>query len=132
MTKEQQIKIQRCIDEFYSNRPQVRDELGVALQVLYEVEPQRAYEQGIKDTLDKYDETFRMASDIRCAMGCKTAKECRDLISNGEIQRVKHGRWLPSEKGDCTYTCSECGFVRDAYLLDEKAYCPRCGAKMDL
>ena len=39
MTKEQQIKIQRCIDEFYSNRPQVRDELGVALQVLYEAEP---------------------------------------------------------------------------------------------
>ena len=39
MTKEQQIKIQRCIDEFYSNRPQVRDELGVALQVLYEAVP---------------------------------------------------------------------------------------------
>ena len=38
MTKEQQIKIQRCIDEFYSNRPQVRDELGAALQVLYEAE----------------------------------------------------------------------------------------------
>lgn len=43
----------------------------------------------------------------------------------------KHGRWLPSDKGDCVYTCSECGFVRDAYILDEKAYCPRCGAKMD-
>lgn len=42
----------------------------------------------------------------------------------------KHGRWLPSDKGDCVYTCSECGFVRDAYLLDEKAYCPRCGADM--
>ena len=39
MTREQQIKIQRCIDEFYSNRPQVRDELGAALQVLYEAEP---------------------------------------------------------------------------------------------
>lgn len=42
----------------------------------------------------------------------------------------KHGRWLPSDKGDCTYTCSECGFVRDAYILEENAYCPRCGAKM--
>lgn len=82
MTKEQQIKIQRCIDEFYSNRPQVRDELGAALQVLYEAEP------------------------------------------------IKHGRWLPSDKGDCTYICSECGFVRDAYILEEKAYCPRCGADM--
>ena len=43
----------------------------------------------------------------------------------------KHGRWLPSDKGDCTYICSECGFVRDAYILAEKAYCPRCGARMD-
>ena len=42
----------------------------------------------------------------------------------------EHGRWLPSDKGDCTCTCSECGFVRDAYILEEKAYCPRCGAKM--
>ena len=47
-----------------------------------------------------------------------------------EAEPVKHGRWLPSDKGDCTYTCSECGFVRDAYILEEKAYCPRCGADM--
>lgn len=45
--------------------------------------------------------------------------------------KEKHGRWLPSDKGDCIYTCSECGFVRDAYILEEKAYCPNCGAKMD-
>ena len=43
---------------------------------------------------------------------------------------IKHGRWLPSGKGDCTYICSECGFVRDAYVLEEKAYCPHCGADM--
>lgn len=43
----------------------------------------------------------------------------------------KHGRWIPSDKGDCTYICSECGFVRDAYILAEKAYCPHCGARMD-
>lgn len=43
----------------------------------------------------------------------------------------KHGRWLPFDKGgDCMYTCSECGFFRDAYILEENAYCPRCGAKM--
>ena len=58
------------------------------------------------------------------------------MIAKGrEIERrlnaPKHGRWLPSDKGDCTYTCSECGFVRDAYILEENAYCPRCGAKMD-
>lgn len=48
----------------------------------------------------------------------------------GEYVKVKHGRWLPSDKGDCTYICSECGFIRDAYILEEKAYCPRCGADM--
>ena len=34
------------------------------------------YEQGLKDTLDKYDETFRIASYIRVSMGCETAKDC--------------------------------------------------------
>lgn len=48
-----------------------------------------------------------------------------------EAEPVKHGRWLPYDKGDCTYICSECGFVRDAYVLEEKAFCPHCGAKMD-
>lgn len=47
------------------------------------------------------------------------------------VEPTKHGRWLPSDKGDCTYTCSECGFVRDAYILEEKAYCPNCGTRMD-
>ena len=50
-----------------------------------------------------------------------------------EAEPIKHGRWLPFDKGgDCMYTCSECGFFRDAYILEENAYCPRCGAKMDL
>lgn len=48
-----------------------------------------------------------------------------------EAEPVKHGRWLPSDKGDGIYTCSECGFVRDAYVLEEKAFCPHCGAPMD-
>lgn len=47
-----------------------------------------------------------------------------------EAKPIKYGRWLPSDKGDCIYTCSECEFVRDAYILEEKAYCPRCGADM--
>ncbi len=47
------------------------------------------------------------------------------------MSEVRHGQWKPSDKGDCTYTCSNCGFFRDAYLLDENKYCPHCGAKMD-
>lgn len=100
-----------------------------------EAEPQRAYEQGVKDTLDKYDETFRIASDIRGAVGCKTVKECRDLISNGEIQRVKHGRWIGLNRNrynDDEATCSICGSTFASGYSDPSwwDYCPNCGADM--
>lgn len=61
----------------------------------------------------------------------------REAADRGEIQAadvapVRHGRWIPSDyTGDCCYTCSECGFERDAYLLDVGDYCPACGARMD-
>lgn len=49
-----------------------------------------------------------------------------------DVAPVRHGRWIPSDyTGDCCYTCSECGFERDAYLLDVGNYCPNCGARMD-
>ena len=47
-----------------------------------------------------------------------------------EAEPIRHGRWIPSDKGDGIYTCSECGFVRDAYILEENAYCPNCGTDM--
>lgn len=53
-------------------------------------------------------------------------------IPAADVAPVRHGRWIPSDyTGDCCYTCSECGFVRDAYLLDIGNYCPACGALMD-
>lgn len=49
-----------------------------------------------------------------------------------DVAPVRHGRWIPSDyTGDCCYTCSECGFERDAYLLDVGNYCPECGTLMD-
>lgn len=49
-----------------------------------------------------------------------------------DVAQVRHGRWLPEVNvGDCCYRCSECQFLRDAYLLDIEKYCPFCGAKMD-
>lgn len=53
-------------------------------------------------------------------------------IPAADVVPVRHGRWIPSDyTGDCCYTCSECGFVRDAYLLDIGNYCPACGTLMD-
>lgn len=52
-------------------------------------------------------------------------------IPAAEVVEVRHGRWIPSDyTGDCCYTCSECGFERDAYLLDVGNYCPNCGCCM--
>lgn len=48
-----------------------------------------------------------------------------------DAEPVRHGRWIEVDVGDCCYRCSECGFIRDAYLLDIGNYCPQCGAKMD-
>ena len=49
-----------------------------------------------------------------------------------EIGIIRHGHWIEERSiGDCCYKCSECGFIRDAYLLEIGNYCPQCGAKMD-
>ena len=63
------------------------------------------------------------------------AEEAREAIKNApavDVVPVRRGRWMPADQiGDCCYTCSECGFERDAYLLDVGNYCPNCGARMD-
>ena len=54
-----------------------------------------------------------------------------DAIPAVDVAPVRHGRWTPADQtGDCCYTCSECGFERDAYLLDVGNYCPNCGCCM--
>ena len=51
---------------------------------------------------------------------------------SSDVEPVRNGRWVPVlHVGDCCYRCSECQFLRDAYLLDIGNYCPNCGAKMD-
>ena len=95
------------------------------------------YEQGLKDTLDKYDEIFRIASEIRIAVGCKTAKECWELARNGDIRIVKHGRWI-NDKG--LYKCSVCNnftitgwanCIPIEHMNKTMKYCNNCGARMD-
>ena len=49
-----------------------------------------------------------------------------------EAEPIRHGHWIEEKSiGDCCYKCSECGFIRDAYLLEIENYCPQCGVKMD-
>ena len=74
------------------------------------------------------DETFRIASEIRLAVGCNTARECWELARKCDIKRVKHGRWneLPY-----SYECSVCGIIRPKEMTGKWHYCPNCGAKND-
>lgn len=70
------------------------------------------------------------------AGGPEGIKMCHDAALaietlRADVDPVRHGRWTPADQtGDCCYTCSECGFERDAYLLDARNYCPNCGARM--
>ena len=60
-------------------------------------------------------------------------KLCAKFVEEFEdYEPIRHGRWIKEKSvGDCCYKCSECGFIRDAYLLEIDNYCPECGAKMD-
>lgn len=78
------------------------------------------------------DEIFRIASEIRLAVGCNTSRECWELVRKGDIQRVRHGRWImhiddlfPKES---TMECDQCH--EEQPLECDDNYCPNCGAKM--
>lgn len=44
----------------------------------------------------------------------------------------KYAYWIPRpDIGDCTYECSHCGKIYDAYCDDDRAFCARCGAMME-
>lgn len=59
----------------------------------------------------------------------------KDDVDNAptvEAEPIRHGHWIEEKSiGDCCYKCSNCGFIRDAYLLEIENYCPNCGARMD-
>ena len=54
----------------------------------------------------------------------------KGIVTDGT--KVRHGQWIPAvHVGDCCYRCSECQFLRDAYLLDIGNYCHNCGARLE-
>lgn len=70
------------------------------------------------------DEVFRDIAENRLPVWI-------DELQTYDAQEVRHGRWRLTELGDSVYKCSNCGFIRDSYLLEEDKFCPHCGAKMD-
>lgn len=81
------------------------------------------------------DEIFRIASEIRLAVGCNTSRECWELARKGDIQRVRHGRWehdgYDFPHGNDWVHCSVCGKRGINVPADLTPYCPRCGSRMD-
>jgi hypothetical protein len=52
-------------------------------------------------------------------------------IKSADVQPVEHGRWEDCEiRGSLAMRCSVCG--NDSGVLYNYAYCPNCGARMDL
>jgi len=60
-------------------------------------------------------------------------EECDELMDNAvEAAPVIRAIWIPRpDIGDCTYECSHCGKIYDAYCDDDRAFCARCGAMME-
>ena len=78
------------------------------------------------------DKCDRKHANEHFILGIESVIEFVENLPAADVVPVRHGRWIPSDyTGDCCYTCSECGFERDAYLLDVGNYCPECGTLMD-
>lgn len=81
------------------------------------------------------DNYFKASDILDKAIGTDAYFPIKSILlgtKTADVAPVRHGRWTPADQtGDCCYTCSECGFVRDAYLLDVGNYCPACGTLMD-
>ena len=59
--------------------------------------------------------------------GLQELQHYKDLEEQGRLVEQKHGKWIRT--GAISYRCSECNFLP---LQDDTAFCPNCGAKMEL
>lgn len=68
-----------------------------------------------------------------------TAISALRSVSREQVEKVRHGRWIPSDMGggepDEAYICSECGepwtLIDGNPAENNMRYCPNCGARMD-
>jgi len=49
----------------------------------------------------------------------------------GDVQEVKHGKWVDRNKGFGGVICSNCKWEDMVLIGDCYHYCPNCGAEMD-
>ena len=72
---------------------------------------------------------------ISHAMHCShlSGEEILKPVENENVQPVRHGRWIRTDKSmgvETVYACSECGYlVRES---DRTNYCGDCGSKLDI
>lgn len=153
LRKEQQRKIQRAIDDFYSNRPTERDSLGAALQNAFEALSNTSEIPNSSDPISRQDaitaiiglptwyyDSDRHYGDPQPPMeALLDPEDVVNVIENlpPAKQEQKTGWWIMTEKGIhvTDYKCSECGrMVRDDTGYDvatDYPYC-HCGAKMEV
>jgi DNA-directed RNA polymerase subunit RPC12/RpoP len=90
------------------------------------------------DKLDLYDDLFMKG--VNHSGVWVRYRDVENLIKNAptaDVEEVRHGEWIVTKyENHSTARCSECGadfyyFNKGQYHIDQSAYCPNCGAKMD-
>ncbi len=70
---------------------------------------------------------------IKAKDGCVSILHDLNALPKADVQPVKHGRWVRTDKSmgvETVYACSECGYqVRES---DRTNYCGDCGSKLDI
>lgn len=79
--------------------------------------------------------------EVHCAIVgvTKVVKEEISKIPAADVVPVRHGRWICIRKGYGEYECSvchgedsDCSDYYGTHVVTEQAFCPNCGARMDL
>lgn len=93
-------------------------------------------------TEQKVKETGAFSKGLNKGLNiARSALKNKEITLPWEVDRVKHGQWLPDKRASGNplspleeyvfdiLTCSECGCGFD--VSEALNYCPNCGARMD-
>lgn len=88
----------------------------------------------MNDNFERLD-LIRRLSEIRSHYNCFNEKERKVYHTLSEaieaLQEKKAGKWIGGELGDCS-VCGHKGCASDIWDRCAHAYCPNCGAKLEV
>lgn len=90
----------------------------------------------MSNLIDK-DDTLKIIADTISlyGTGTKVESEILSIVSKIPCEEPKKGRWVPVTNGRGGNECSACHSYAPSYKNGDEhlsAYCPNCGAKMEV